>query len=618
MISFIFAAASYGGNYYFTKGFEDQATYTRNFSDLNNWAVSEVQYDNDYYNSDAIKSSTLPGVGDVIVLGRDSNYNGPTYEAGVTDILYIDTDVLVGGINQNTGSPYTKTTVVMAKDGGTLTFDSTKNTQILNKSFDSEDFRLAMDFSVNYGNNAGFTNSSKNDLYIGAANGSSVAELKTSDGTANGSIKEWQFNVTGSGNIIVNAKLASIKSTTVFINGGGTGKTIFQGNAASDINTITLATEAIVAFDMRDAMVTSMGTFTFEITLRQNSRLEFCGNNQVPLLTEIRLKNHPTFAVSKSENVNFDNVTIYGAGGMGILGQNSRDIRVRNCKVTPSGNRMISCTADATHFVNCEGEIVLDSNLFENQMDDATNIHGIYEQIVSIDGDTAVTRLVHPQQHGFETFEAGQKVEFVGGRSMKTLAEGKITSVERINNELKRLKFAEPVSDSVKPNDAIAVIRDYPEIKITNNTIRRNRARGMLLNCRGKTLVENNLFQAPGAALLFEGDSCYWFEQGGVRDCTIRGNTFDNCRFGVWGKAIIDVAAGIKEDFETSRYNRNILIENNTFNVFDDTPLLNIYCVDGLVWRNNKVNKTSEYPARDIKKPEPFIIKHSDNIKIDN
>ena len=39
MISFIFAAASYGGNYYFTKGFEDQATYTRNFSDLNNWAV---------------------------------------------------------------------------------------------------------------------------------------------------------------------------------------------------------------------------------------------------------------------------------------------------------------------------------------------------------------------------------------------------------------------------------------------------------------------------------------------------------------------------------------------------------------------------------------------------
>lgn len=79
MISFIFAAASYGGNYYFTKGFEEQATYTRNFSDLNNWAVSEVQYDNDYYNSDAIKSSTLPGVGDVIVLGRDSNYNGPTY-----------------------------------------------------------------------------------------------------------------------------------------------------------------------------------------------------------------------------------------------------------------------------------------------------------------------------------------------------------------------------------------------------------------------------------------------------------------------------------------------------------------------------------------------------------
>ncbi len=250
-------------------------------------------------------------------------------------------------------------------------------------------------------------------------------------------------------------------------------------------------------------------------------------------------------------------------------------------------------------------------------MDDATNIHGIYEQIISIDGDTVFTRLVHPQQLGFETFAPKQTVEFVAGRSMKTLGNGRIESVERVNKEVKKLKLAAPVPPQVKVLDAVAAVRDYPEVCIRNNVIRRNRARGMLLNCRGKTVVGNNLFQSAGAALLFEGDASFWFEQGGVGDCLIRSNTFDNCKFGKWSRAIISVGSGVRADRETSRYNRNIKIENNVFNVFDATPILDVYCIDGLVWRGNKINKTKAYPARDIKNPKPFVIENCDNVEID-
>jgi len=138
----------------------------------------------------------------------------------------------------------------------------------------------------------------------------------------------------------------------------------------------------------------------------------------------------------------------------------------------------------------------------------------------------------------------------------------------------------------------------------------------MLLNCRGETLVENNYFHTPGAALLFEGDARFWFEQGGVRNCIIRNNTFDNCLFGVWGKAVIDVAAGISEGFETSRYNKNITITGNTFRIFDDASLLNVYGVDGLTWKDNKISKNNEYlPARIGQ--DRYIVKHSDNISID-
>jgi len=328
-------------------------------------------------------------------------------------------------------------------------------------------------------------------------------------------------------------------------------------------------------------------------------------------------RNYPGFVLSDSADIKFSNVTIHHAGGMGILGQRTRNITVDSCKVTPSGKRMLSTTADATHFVNCTGFIKLNNNLFENQKDDATNIHGIYVQVAEKTAENKITvEIKHAQQFGFDFLKPGMKVELVRGKSMITYATATVRSVNRINKQFTEVTFNEKLPESLQVGDALAEIRDYPEVTISNNIIRKNRARGMLLNCRGKTIVENNTFHSPGAAILFEGDSCFWFEQGGVTDCVIRNNTFDNCMFGVWGNAVIDVKAGIREDRENSRYNHNVLIENNTFKVYDDGTLLNAYCVDGLIWRNNKVEKTDAYPARE-KKFKRFEISYCDNVSID-
>jgi hypothetical protein len=329
-------------------------------------------------------------------------------------------------------------------------------------------------------------------------------------------------------------------------------------------------------------------------------------------------RKHPGFVISDSRNTDFYNVTIYHSGGMGILGQRSHNITVDECKVTPSKGRMISATADATHFSNCTGKITLTNNLFENQKDDATNIHGIYVQVIEKTADDKViVQLKHQQQHGFDFMKPGMELELVRGKSMITYDTAIVKHVNRINKEVTEVTFDKNLPANLEIGDAIAEIRDYPEILIANNMVRNNRARGMLLNCRGKTVVENNTFHSPGAAILFEGDSFFWFEQGGVRDCVIRNNIFENCLYGVWGKAIIDVKAGILEDKETSRYNRNILIENNTFKIYDDLTLLNAYCVDGLIWRNNTVEKTEAYPKTG-KLHKRFVVEYSDNVQIDN
>jgi hypothetical protein len=113
-----------------------------------------------------------------------------------------------------------------------------------------------------------------------------------------------------------------------------------------------------------------------------------------------------------------------------------------------------------------------------------------------------------------------------------------------------------------------------------------------------------------------EGDGRYWFEQAGVRDLTIRRNRFNNCNFGVWGKASIEVGAGIEPAKRSgSRYNRNILIEKNDFLRFDQSPLLSVYSVDGLTVRDNRVEQTTAYPAS-VVSGNLFDVSDSVNVSI--
>lgn len=326
-------------------------------------------------------------------------------------------------------------------------------------------------------------------------------------------------------------------------------------------------------------------------------------------------RNYPAIVFTDSKKCLVENVTIHHAGGMGVVGQRTEDIRVSHCLVTPGTDRIVSCTADATHFSNCSGEIVLDNNIFENQIDDATNIHGIYVRVSDVvSPDCVVVDLVHRQQQGFHFLKKGMRIEIVDKGSLIEKARAEVVSVRQVNKSRSVIELDRPLD--IKPGDAIAEYGSYPEVHIYKNTVRGNRARGMLLDSRGKTVVENNYFHTPGAAILFEGDASFWYEQGGVSDCLIRNNIFDNCLYGVWGKAIIDVGSGIYENKEISRYNRNIKVTDNTFRIFGSPLLLNAYCVDGLEWRENVIENTNDYPAIHDN-PEFFHLEYCDDINIE-
>ena len=333
-----------------------------------------------------------------------------------------------------------------------------------------------------------------------------------------------------------------------------------------------------------------------------------------------KTREYPGFVISGSSDVHLSGVTIHHSGGMGVIAQLSSNLTLQGVRVIPppDGSRIVSTTADATHFVNCRGKIVMEDCRFEQQKDDATNVHGLYARITRrLAPNRFEMRLMHPQQAGIDFVQPGTRLELTQGPSLRPLGFAVAKTVERLNSECTLIETEEPLPAEVAVGDCVAdADANTAEVVIRNCVMRGNRARGILLGSRGTMLIERNTFHVPGAAILFEGDAQFWFEQAGVQRVEIRGNTFDNCNYGVWGNSCIQMGAGIEKEFrKTTRYNRNIMIEDNLFRVFSPLPLLSLYSVDGLTFRNNRLEQTQAYPSRG-KAGGLFEITDSDRVMV--
>ena len=329
---------------------------------------------------------------------------------------------------------------------------------------------------------------------------------------------------------------------------------------------------------------------------------------------------NPGFTISDSEGIAIRDVNLYHCGGMGVIAQRSRDIELHRLRVVPAPGkgRVISITADATHYVNCGGYIRMIDCTFENQKDDATNIHGLYMAVEKVGGpDKLLLRWRNSGQYGVDFIVPGMPLELVDNNNVETYARRTVKSVRRLNKVYTEVTFTEPLPDGVEPMHVVAADDEYPEVLIKGCRMRGNRARGLLLGSRNRMVIEDNYFHIAGAAILIEGDANYWYEQSGVRDVVIRRNLFENGNYGSpgWGSACIAVGSGIP-DRETSRYHRNIRVEGNTFRVFDPR-IVNLYCVDGFVFtQDNVIEYTDDYPVLSGEKRN-FITRNCDNIVIE-
>ncbi|WP_218939734.1 alpha-1,3-galactosidase-related protein [Lutibacter citreus] len=309
----------------------------------------------------------------------------------------------------------------------------------------------------------------------------------------------------------------------------------------------------------------------------------------------------PAFRVTHTNGFNGKNVNIHHAGGMGIIAENSSDIILDSFNITPSQGRMVSTTADATHFVGCRGKLVLKNSTFNNQLDDAMNVHGTYQKVIDILGNNKIgVRMMHHQQKGFVIGQTNDTIGLVRLEdSFFPYSKLTIKNTEYISSRYQIISFNENLPKNLKEGDLIENLDAYPDLLVKNCKIGSNRARGLLISNPVKTIIEDNFFNTEMEAILIPVESGHWFESGNAANVIIRNNVFQDCLHGGGNKGVIRFAT---DDNNENIAFKNIEITNNTFNQFDNL-IMQITNTDGLIFSGNNIKNSGTFPMLNEENP---------------
>ncbi|MEP0366986.1 MAG: right-handed parallel beta-helix repeat-containing protein [Cyclobacteriaceae bacterium] len=329
----------------------------------------------------------------------------------------------------------------------------------------------------------------------------------------------------------------------------------------------------------------------------------------------------PGIRVVESSNVNLSSVDVYHAGAMGLIAERSEDIFLDrfNIRLEPEGGRYVSTTADATHFTHCKGRIEIRNCTFENMMDDAVNVHGVYMRVKGVIGEnTLACETYHPHQKDLIFGKVGETVRIVDKETLQPkTGELILKSVDRLNEKVVILTFNQSIKNIAKQGDGVENLTWSPTVLLENNKVRNNRARGFLIATAGKVEVKNNYFSTQKAGIRLTSDMRLWNESGALSDVLIEGNTFEDCVFGGGGEqSVILIDPEISSPENEKFFHRNITIRNNTFKTFDSAVIF-ARSVDGLNIIANKVIQTTTYPSIAHRKKQ-ITVETSRQVRIEN
>ena len=314
-------------------------------------------------------------------------------------------------------------------------------------------------------------------------------------------------------------------------------------------------------------------------------------------------RSYPGFAILQSRDVAVEDVHVYRAGAMALIAEFSEDIRVSRMSTAarPGSERMITISADATHFVDCSGTVTLEDCTFESMLDDATNIHGVYMKVDSLlSPGVVMASFGHFQQVGNHFADEGDMLRFVDRKTMHPVASGRLIELKRPDRN--RYELVTDADLSLAGDVAALAVENISrgcDAVIRNCKVRYNRARSLLLSTSGDILVENCDFSSMMAGIRICGDANWWYESGNTRNVTIRNNSFtDGGLGGGQPQAILQIDPVIPKESRSRDFffHDSIVFSGNTVRTFDSQVIYGLSTENLVISDNVFIDSKSHEP----------------------
>lgn len=319
----------------------------------------------------------------------------------------------------------------------------------------------------------------------------------------------------------------------------------------------------------------------------------------------------------ESENVTFNDVSIYSAAGMCyLMGGKASHFQIINSYVGlapgKENEQRISATADAVHIAGTKGFFRIDGCDFSFMGDDALNVHDnvLY---VSQQLDDSTVRAYGSSDVLF----AGDSVKFKTSGYKDLDGTAKIKSAYH-DGEQNFIEFSSALPEDIGEGTILYnADTDSGNYVVTNNYFHENRARALLLQSDNGLCKNNRFYKIMGPAIRAVVDIIpgSWCEGTGVNNLEISGNVFEMCSYSDWGE-VITLSTNINSKKADVPIFSNIKISGNTF-INMSSRLIKAENTAGMEVVGNTVINDMFYPSMNFDRGRIVLGNHCGNIKID-
>lgn len=289
---------------------------------------------------------------------------------------------------------------------------------------------------------------------------------------------------------------------------------------------------------------------------------------------DIVILRHQVYAASlvsfrHCRDITVENVTMHAGPGMGVVCGQCDTATIRHLTVAPppGSPRLMSLTADATHFADCRGDIVVDDCLMTAMGDDCVNVHSRFYEIAAVP-DRRTVRIAAPANTGFGPSPAsprGDRFDFTTPR-YEPAGDASVVA-EEVQAGQAVLHFDRDLPAALGPGDLVLDAEALTRTRITGCRFPGNRARGVLAHSHA--VIERCSFAGQSGPAVLLSVEPHFSEGPLVQDVTIRDNDIrDVSRVGNGGAVTIEALVkgdGNRPAPDDRPVQRDITIERNRF-----------------------------------------------------